>query len=152
VYDEHDIAVKAVESLRENDFTAKQISLLGKVDETERDLHLAANNRKENIPVILGMGAGTVTGLLTGLGIIAIPGFGILYGAGAVIGTLAGFQLGTAGGGVVSLLTIAGIETNEAHKHAEQLAQGKYLVFLNGTAEEIERAEKILHTEGTHLE
>jgi len=152
VYDDHDVAVKAVESLRKNDFPAKQISLLGRVDETDKNLHLAKNDTVENIPVFLGMGAGTVTGLLTGLGVIAIPGFGLLYGAGAIIGALAGFQLGVVGGGLASLLTTAGIETAEANRHSEHLAQGKYLIFLNGTMEEIERAEKVLHTEGTHLE
>jgi hypothetical protein len=152
VYDDHDVAVKAIELLRDSDFPIKQISLLGKMGENEKDLHLPSNKLKENIPVFLGMGAGTVTGLLTGLGVFAIPGFGVLYGAGAIIGTLAGLQLGVVAGGILPLLATAGIESAQATRHSQHLEEGKYLIFLNGSLEEIERAEKILHTQGTHLE
>jgi len=152
VYEEHDVALKAVEALRISGFPAKQISLLGKADEIEENLHLVANKRKESVPLFLGMGAGTVTGLLTGLGVFAVPGFGVLYGAGAIIGTLAGFQLGAVGGGVASLLTTAGIETAEAHRHSEHLEHGRYLIFLSGTSEEIEGGGKVLYAEGNHIE
>jgi hypothetical protein len=152
VYEDHDSAFGAVEILRKEDFPSKQISVLGKVNKSSNDLHLETKNRLTGAPVVLGVGAGTVLGLLTGLGVFIIPGFGVLYGAGAIIGTLAGFEVGAVGGGLVSLLTTAGIETEQANRHSKHLDDGKFLVFLNGSTEEIERAEELLHTQGTHLE
>ena len=42
--------------------------------------------------------------MLTGLGLFAIPGFGVLFGAGAVIGAFAGFDAGIIAGGLSTIL------------------------------------------------
>ncbi len=105
----------------------------------------------KNAPLLLGVGTGTIVGLLTGIGAFAIPGFGFLYGAGALIGAFAGFDLGLVSGGIISLLATAGIKKERVIKCNEHLNEGRFLVIINGPLDEIEKAEHILHTEGTHL-
>jgi membrane protein DedA with SNARE-associated domain len=93
-----------------------------------------------------------VLGLLAGIGTFAIPGFGFLYGAGALVGAIAGFDIGLVSGGLVTLLTTLGINKDKVVRCKEHLEEGKFLLVINGPAEEIEKAKEILHIHGTHLE
>lgn len=96
------------------------------------------------------VGASTL-GLITGLGIFAVPGLGFLYGAGALVGAIAGAEIGVVGSGLFSILTTIGFHSDNIVKYEQHINEGRFLVIINGTVEEIERAEHILHTEGTHL-
>jgi hypothetical protein len=51
-----------------------------------------------------------------------------------------------------SILTTIGFPKDSVVKYEQHIVEGKFLVIINGTLEEIEKAEHILHTEGTHLE
>ena len=142
----------AIKKLSEHGFPMKQLSLISKVEDKEDHLHLSDPSKASNIPMLVGFGAGPIVGLLTGLGIFAIPGFGFLYGAGAVIGALGGFELGLLGGGLATLLTTLGVKSDSHLKYTKHIEEGKYLVCLHGNLDEIKKAETVLHTEGTHLE
>jgi hypothetical protein len=48
---------------------------------------------------------------------MAIPGVGMLYGAGALVGAIAGFDVGIIGGGLVAILANIGIGEKEAHHY-----------------------------------
>lgn len=152
VYDSHKKAVDAVKKMVDSGFDANRISLLNKADNQEDHLSLKSIEEEKNMPLFVGIGAGTLVGLLTGLGVFAIPGFGFLYGAGAIIGAFAGLDAGIISGGLLSVLTKIGIKNDTVIKHEKHLHDGKTLVIYRGTEEELENAEKVLHTEGTHLE
>lgn len=152
VYDSHKKAVNAVKKLKEHGYPLKQVSLIAKAEMVEDNLHISDNDSASNAPAYIGAGAGLVAGLLTGLGVFAIPGFGFLYGAGAIIGTIGGLDLGIITGGAVTLLTTAGMKEDKVLKHEDHLKNGKYIVMVHGKIDEIKKAEEILHTEGTHLE
>jgi hypothetical protein len=64
---------------------------------------------------------------------------------------LAGFDVGVIGGGLVSILTILGVKEDNVVKYKEQLAQGHYLLSVQGTSDEVNRARKILEANDTHL-
>lgn len=84
--------------------------------------------------------------------VFTIPGFGFLYGAGALVGIIVGLDLGIVAGGFISLLTFIGIKDDKVVKCHEHLKEGKFIVIANGSKEEIQKAKHILHTEGNHLE
>lgn len=152
IYDTHEKAVEAIKVLNGENFPMSNVSLLGSAEIIEDHIHVKSMEGIKKAPAIIGMGAGTVIGLLSGIGIFTIPGFGFLYGAGALVGAFAGFDLGIVTGGLVSFFSFIGIKEDNVVKCEEHLKQGKFIVVVNGTLEEIEKAEHILHTEGTHLE
>lgn len=152
IYDNHDKALAAVNKLKDADFPIKKVSIIGKADIVDNHLHIHSLEAVKNAPLAIGAVAGPVVGALTGLGIFAIPGFGFLYGAGAIIGALGGFDLGIAAGGILTLLATAGIQHDTAVRLEEHIRNGNFAVIVHGNAAEVSEAEKILHTEGTHLE
>ncbi len=152
IFDTHDQAVNAIKQLSNENFPMKNVSLIGKAEVIDDHIHIKSEDTIEKTPAIVGMGAGTLVGLLTGIGVFAIPGFGFLYGAGALVGIIAGFDLGILAGGFVTLLSSTGVNDEELIKLQEHTKQGKFIVIVNGATEEIERAKHILHTEGNHIE
>jgi hypothetical protein len=76
----------------------------------------------------IGAGIGGAAGLLTGLGLMAIPGVGPVVAAGWLVSTLAGAAAGAATGGALGALTQAGISDEDAHVYAEGLRRGGAVV------------------------
>ena len=79
---------------------------------------------------VLGVGAavGGAAGLLAGLGLMAIPGDGLVVAAGWLVSTLAGAAAGGATGSVIGALTQAGVSKNDADIYAEGLRRGGAVV------------------------
>ena len=80
----------------------------------------------------IGAAVGGVGGLLTGLGLLAIPGVGPVVAAGWLVATAAGAATGAvvggAAGGLVGSLTGAGVPECDAHFYAEGVRRGGTLV------------------------
>ena len=82
----------------------------------------------------MGVGAavGGVGGLLTGLGMMAIPGVGPVVAAGwliaTAVGAATGAAVGAATGGIIGSLTNAGVPADDAHVYAEGVRRGGSLV------------------------
>jgi hypothetical protein len=99
-----------------------------------------------------GGALGGLTGLLVGLGTLAIPGIGPIMLAGAtataLATTLAGAGIGAVAGGLIGALIGLGIPEERARVYNERVQRGGYLVIVDGTDEEIARAETILHRRG----
>jgi uncharacterized membrane protein len=151
VYDSHEKAVNALKKLAESKFPMNKISLVGKSEVIDDHVHLKSLAPIKNAPAFVGIGAGALIGLLSGIGVFTIPGFGFLYGAGALVGAIGGFDLGLVTGGLGTILLTIGIEKEHIVKYEEHLNAGKFILIVNGEKNEILLAEKILHTEGTHL-
>ena len=109
------------------------------------------------------VGAGALTGsslggaaglLMSGLAILAVPGLGSIAVAG--MGLATGAFYGALSGGLIKAgigsetSPIAGVSTanNQVQYYTERLAQGQYLIAIEGTDDEIGRAETILKTQG----
>ena len=152
IYDSHEKALNATKVLNSMNFPMEHVSILGKAEIIDDHIHIKQLDTVKNAPLLIGTGAGAVVGLLTGIGVFAIPGFGVIYGAGALIGTLVGIDAGLVTGGIATLLATIGIKKESVVKVHEHLNEGKFLIIVNGPLKEIEKAEHILHTEGTHLE
>lgn len=95
---------------------------------------------------------GGLGGLLVGLGTLAIPGAAPIIIAGeiatTIFSTLVGAGLGATAGGLLGALVGLGIPEDRAKIYSERIAEGSYLVVVNGLDEEIDRAEKILKENG----
>ena len=92
---------------------------------------------------VLGAGAG----LLTGLGLLTIPGIGPVVAAGwlgaTVIGAATGAAAGGAIGGLVGALTEAGVPEEDAHIYSEGVRRGGTLLSVrvdDSRASELEAA------------
>lgn len=151
VYESHTKAVNAVNELKAEGFPVKNISLIGKAAFKEPKT-LDANQMIEQREVGIGVVAGSILGVLTGVGIFAIPGLGFLYGAGALIGAIAGFDIGLIGGGIVAVLTAIGIDEASSLRYEKLLQEDKFIVIIQGSPNEIQHAKDILHTSEEHID
>lgn len=147
----HREALQAINKLDDEHYPLEKVSVVGKTEIIEDHLQVKFRYSYENVPLIIGAIVGPFIGLFTGLGYYIIPGLEQLYKTGPLIGTLAGFGLGTFIGGLITLLATARAKNRRFLAYKKHLREGKFLVVVEGTLNEIEQAEKILHTEGTHL-
>ncbi len=159
VFNSHKEAIEAVKILKQHNFPMKHVSLIGKagiVDNEhvhlidEEDEHLDETDKATNVPAYVGVGAGTLLGLLTGLGVFAIPGFGMLYGAGALIGAIAGADVGMIGGGFTSVIAKLFTDKKHVENIKDHIEAGKFVVVVSGDKEEIAEAKNILESHNTH--
>ena len=88
--------------------------------------------------------AGGIIGLLTGLGLMAIPGVGPVVAAGWLASTAAGVAAGGAAGGIIGALTQTGASEEDASAYAEGIRRGGTLVSARVPDTDRARYEAIL--------
>lgn len=144
IYESHEKALEAVYDLQKAGFPVNKVSLIGEAQIIDNHIYLKSLDTAKTLPIAVGASLGLVTGLLSGIGLFTIPGFGFLYGAGAIIGAIAGFDLGIIGGGLTSVLVHIGIKKEEVIKYEEHIRAGRFVLLVKGSEEEVHLAEKIL--------
>lgn len=135
-YDSHATARSVVEQLEGAGVSGGAISLVGsdgKMDET---------NAAEGAGI--GAGVGGAAGLLTGLGILAIPGVGPVVAAGWLAATAAGAVAGAAAGGLVGSFVKEGHDEDEANYYAETVRRGGSVVSVRTEPEHEAAVQAIL--------
>jgi hypothetical protein len=152
VYETHEKAIEAVQELKRAGYPIQQVSLIGKAVIIDDLMHIKHNRSLKNVPAIIGAILGPILGLLTGLKLFAIPGFGFLFGIGAVLGAIAGFSLGIAGGGAISLFAILIIRSRARLKYREHLEEKGFQVIAHGNENEVKRAKEILDSHRNIME
>ena len=152
VYENHEKAIEAVIELKEAGFPVKQLSIIGKAETEVVDdqMHVTPKDPIKVAGVGTGTAIGATLGVLTGVGLFAIPGLGFLYGAGALVGAIAGFDFGLIGGGLASILTTMGVKDANVKKYHEDLEAGKFIFVAHGSEQEVNHAKELLHSHGTH--
>ena len=95
----------------------------------------------------LGGVLGAIAAGLISVGIIAIPGIG-LVAAGPIIAALAGAGAGGAAGGLLGALVGAGIPEHEAQFFNEELSKGGILVGVYAHDDRVDAAKEIFRTAG----
>jgi uncharacterized membrane protein len=152
VYNSHAKAIEAVKILQGEDISQKDISLIARTNIDEKNIDTKKENLFTEGPVAFGVVAGPILGVLTGIGIFAIPGLGFLYGAGALVGALAGLDFGLVGGGIISLLGTLGVGDKHRIKFQEYLKEGKVILIARSDEETLKKAKKILESYAGHHE
>jgi membrane protein DedA with SNARE-associated domain len=100
--------------------------------------------KKEGVhamPVAVGTTLGIVAGALSGVGVFALPGLGFIYGAGALVGTIAGFDFGLISGGIVSIVETL-VDKKHHNKLADHLENHHHIVLFKG--QNVDAAEAII--------
>jgi uncharacterized membrane protein len=152
IFDSHSKALEAVNYLIKDGYSKNQISLLSQAAVKKGHMHVRSFEKLDEVEISIGVIAGPILGLLTGLGIFVIPGLGFIFGAGAVVGILAGFDFGLIGGSLAVMLTRIGVSIEGyAEVYAKHLNEGKFLLIIHGTDEEANKAKDIIHAHNQHL-
>jgi hypothetical protein len=151
----------ALRELRDAGFNMNQISVIGRdIDPNDNFAGLDTRDQATGNQADEGAKAGATTGaalgglggLLVGLGALAIPGIGPVIAGGALATALAtaatGGAIGAAAGGLTGALVGLGIPDDRAHFYNDRVAAGDYLVMVDGTEDEIRRADSILSRRG----
>lgn len=132
LFDSYEDARVAVDSLEVAGVPSDDISIVANnVDGRYGHEH---SNAAEGAGTGAGIGAvlGGAGGLLTGLGLMAIPGVGPVVAAGWLAATAAGAAAGAvaggAAGGIIGALTDSGVPEDDAHLYAEGVRRGGALV------------------------
>ena len=142
----------ALRELQDAGFNMDKISVIAKNPQPSDSLGGAevksASDRTQGgaaVGATAGAATGGLLGLIGGLGVIALPGVGVVAELGIVLAnTLLGSGLGAAGGGLVGALIGWGVPEDRAKYYNEMLSQGKYIVLVEGTPAEMSGAEAIL--------
>lgn len=147
LFDDYSDASAAVSALEARGVPSKDISI---VSNNADERHGNESNAAEGAGAGAGIGAavGGVGGLLTGLGIMAIPGVGPVVAAGwlaaTAAGAVAGAVAGGAAGGLIGALTDSGVPEDHAHVYAEGVRRGGTLVTAKVDESQYSEAEAIL--------
>lgn len=156
VFPHHRDAEAAVRELHSSGFPMNQISLVGKHTPGEARIGDVADRTMTDEGAkggaATGAALGGLGGLLVGLGALAIPGIGPVIAGGALATalatTVAGGAIGAAAGGLTGALVGLGIPDDRARFYNDRVNRGDYLVMVDGTEDEIRRAETILSRRG----
>ena len=146
-------AEAALRDLRDSGFSMNQISLVGKHTGGEPQVGNVADRTMTDEGAkggaATGAALGGLGGLLVGLGALAIPGIGPVLAGGALATALAttaaGGAIGAAAGGLTGALVGLGIPDDRAHYYNDRVNRGDYLVMVDGTEDEIRRADTIMN-------
>ena len=171
IFTSYETAETALIQLESTGFMMDRVSLIGrdlnkkvevtgaKTSENLADLtdraagHNEATETAKN-GAIAGTAFGGVTGLLVGLGALAIPGVGPVMLAGAAATALAtaasGSAIGAAAGSLAGGLVGLNIPEENANMYSDRVAQGDYFVMIEGSDAELNRAEEIFKKSGIH--
>jgi hypothetical protein len=150
LYDSYDDARAAVRALEDAGISSDDISIVtNKANgaEVEGQGSYAAEGAGTGAGV--GAVAGGAGGLLTGLGLMAIPGVGPVVAAGWLVATAAGAAAGAiaggAVGGMVGAMIKEGVPEDEANFYAEGVRRGGSVVTARVDETRLAEARTILH-------
>ncbi|MBD0416935.1 general stress protein [Oryzicola mucosus] len=147
LFDDYSDASAAVSALEAQGVPSSDISI---VSNNADERHGNESNAAEGAGTGAGIGAavGGVGGLLTGLGVMAIPGVGPVVAAGWLVATAAGAAAGAlaggAAGGLIGAMTESGVPEEDAHVYAEGVRRGGTLVTAKVDDSVYPTAEAIL--------
>ena len=166
----------ALSELTDSGFPMDKVSVIAK-DENSKSQQGTNLRKRPGHEVAKGVGIGSLTGtvfgflagLLVSVSELTIPGIGTIMAAGTIVETLAttfaGGGIGAVSGGIIGAFSGLGIPGNQAKVYSDRLAQGDYLIIVEGKSDEVMRAEMILlnergikewsifdaHSDGTNL-
>lgn len=146
LFDDYSDASAAVSALESAGVPSSDISIVS----NNADNRHGDSNAGEGAGTGAGIGAvvGGAGGLLTGLGLMAIPGVGPVVAAGwlaaTAAGAVAGAVAGGAAGGIIGAMTSSGVSEEDAHVYAEGVRRGGSLVTAKVDETLVPEAEAIL--------
>lgn len=149
VYGNHAAAEDAVRRLQHAGFAMDRLSIVGRDFQLHQDVegyYRPADAALEGA----GEGAwvGGIFGTLLGFGFFLVPVVGPFFALGPLAGLIAGAIGGAGVGALIGALTTLGVPRDQALKYQSRLQAGEFLVIIEGTAEEADRAREALSGSG----
>jgi len=153
LFDDFNQAQRAVQDLESSGIPRGDISLVanntgGRYDEyantSTTDTTVDSATHAAGAGATTGAVVGGGLGLLAGIGLLAIPGFGPIVAAGWLVSTLTGAGIGAAAGGLLGALVGAGVPHEEAHLYNEGVRRGGTLIAVKTSDDMASRAADIL--------
>ncbi|KAA3452303.1 hypothetical protein C7I87_02680 [Mesorhizobium sp. SARCC-RB16n] len=148
LFDNYDDAADAVGELEATGVPRANISIVANNSDDWYDANHSEAAEDAGSGAGIGAVIGGAGGLLTGLGVMAIPGVGPVVAAGwlaaTAAGAVAGAVAGGAAGGIIGALTESGVPERDAHVYAEGVRRGGTLVTAKVEDELVPNAEEIL--------
>ncbi|MBF2008444.1 MAG: general stress protein [Chlorogloeopsis fritschii C42_A2020_084] len=156
VFNNRQTAEQALNQLKTSGLVMDKVSIIAKdVDKGEELGNTQVSDRigNQNVDTTGAVGdaltASTWGSILVGLSSLALPGLGAVLAAGSVgvalVSSIAGVAVGAAAtNNLVQALAGLGIPEERARVYSDRLQMGDYLVIVNGSDDEIHRAEGIL--------
>src|SRR5688572_29210003 len=151
LYDRYDDATRAVADLRAAGVPPEDISLIASNPDDPRYEPVRSEPTPAGTGARIGSVLGGGAGLLTGLGLMAIPGVGPVVAAGWLVATLAGAAAGAATGGVLGALTQSGISDDDAQVYAEGLRRGGAVVSARVADQDASRLQGVMDRSSVRL-
>lgn len=152
VYDKNSKAISAVKHLVSHGIPAEELSVVGEGQLIEDHIHFIPVKKAKTVTPYIGLGIGAVLGFVVGMGWVQIPGFEKLFDAGAGIGLLGGVVFGAVIGGLISIVLSLVIRRDDLVMMQKHIDNGKYMLVVKGSLENITKSKKLLHTENIHEE
>ena len=151
VFDSRKEANAAVAKLLDAGFNKENISLI--VSDNVRHTIFSSPTDDESARATKGGAAGALFGgalgaliaSLTLVGVITVPGSGILV-AGPLVAVLSGAGAGAAAGGLSGALISAGFAVDEAKRYENEIKHGKAVIVIHTTDEMAAAARVALHS------
>ncbi|HEY9725889.1 MAG TPA: general stress protein [Chroococcales cyanobacterium] len=161
VFSSRQEAEQALNELKASGFPMDNVSIIARdADQDEQLGGAQVSERIGNKDVSSGTGVvgeiatdSALGAVLVGLGSLAIPGIGPVIAAGSVgaalIATVASTGIEAAATtGLVRVITDLGVSEEQARIYSDRLHQGNYLAIVDGTEDEVRRAEGVLSDRG----
>jgi hypothetical protein len=146
LYDTYSEASSAVNALEAAGIPHSDISVVANNSDSSHQPSNAAADAGTGAGV--GAAVGGVGGLLTGVGIMAIPGLGPVVAAGwlvaTAVGAVAGAAAGGTAGGLVGSLTTSNVPESDTNIYAEGVRRGGALVTVKVEEARAAEAKSIL--------
>jgi gas vesicle protein len=160
IYTSAQKAVEALDGLILKGFPLVKIFLLGPSDVApQKSLEMSKLIKQERFGTVtgtingltkgffLGNMTGSVVGIALGLGLLCLPGLGQVALSWAIIFTAISSGMGTVTGGIIGSLIALGLSEAQMKEYNNLISQGKFLIVIEGTKEEIASAREILRAQ-----
>jgi hypothetical protein len=144
IFNSHRAALIAVEVLKTISYPVSQLSIMGRAIMTGNRLSGKSEKRDNDLKTNASDLMGSTQGVLSGVGLFAVPGFGYILGAGAVRQMIDDFEAGVEKDGITTILNTFGMRKERTAKYNESLYNGKFLVIVQGNDEEVKNAKHII--------
>jgi len=151
IYDRNSKAISAVKHLVTHGIPAEELSIVGQGQLIEDHIHFIPVKKAKVVTPYIGLGIGAVLGLIVGMGWVEIPGFAKFFDTGAVA-ILGGLVMGAVVGGLSSVVFSLIFRHDDLVMMQKHIDNGKYMLVVKGSLEDIEKSKKLLHTENIHEE
>lgn len=140
---------KVIHELKNHGYSSGDISIFAhdksKVDVLEDETNTGVTTNDEGRGKNAGKGAGIgaasggvlggLGGLVTGLGLLTIPGIGQIAAAGPLAAALTGGAVAAGGGGIIGALVGLGMPEEQAKQYEGFLKKGKIIVLVEADKE-----------------